>query len=198
MQIKHGKEEEFRDVDYPMNTSVDASSKFQDSLPISSDDIIKLLDDWGIAYRRLDHAPVRTVEDAKQIQYQKMFSEQNGCHIKNLYLRDTKKRDVLLVAEQDKQIDLKKINAKLGTRRLSFGSPERLMENLGVRPGAVTPLSMINGVKVGVKLFIDIELENCKKIYIHPLVNDRTLAITMEGMKVFFDKIKVYPVWVDL
>ena len=181
-----------------MTSAVDASSKFQNSLPISSDDIIKMLDDWGIAYSRLDHAPVRTVQDAKQIQDQLMFSEQDGCHIKNLYLRDNKKRDVLLIVEQDKQIDLKKINTKLGTRRLSFGSSERLMENLGVRPGAVTPLSMINGVKAGVKLFIDSELKNYKKIYVHPLVNDRTLAITMEGMKLFFEKIKVYPVWLDL
>jgi Ala-tRNA(Pro) deacylase len=70
------------------------------------------------------------------------------------------------------------------------------MENLGVRPGAVTPLSMINGVNVGVKLFIDSELKSCKQIYVHPLVNDRTLGITVEGLREFFDRIEVEPVWV--
>ena len=103
-----------------------------------------------------------------------------------------------MVTEQDKLIDLKTLNTKLGTGRLSFGSAERLMEYLGVRPGAVTPLSMINGAKMGVELFFDSELKNCKQIYVHPLVNDRTLGITVEGLQIFFDKIKVEPVWVDL
>ena len=105
---------------------------------------------------------------------------------------------MLLVAEQDRQIDLKTLNSKLRTGRLSFGSAERLMENLGVRPGAVTPLAMINGVKTGVQLFVDSELKNCKQIHVHPLVNDRTLGITLEGLQAFFDKIEVQPVWVDL
>ena len=181
-----------------MNDTVDASSKYQDSLPISSDAIMEQLDDWGIAYTRSDHVPLRTVEESKKVQGQFLSSEQGGGHIKNLYFRDNKKRNVLLVAEQDRQIDLKSLNTKLGTGRLSFGSAERLMENLGVRPGAVTPLSMINGVKTGAQLFVDRELKNCKLIYVHPLVNDRTLGITVEGLQAFFDKIEVEPVWVDL
>ena len=142
-----------------MNDMVDASSKHQDSLPISSDAIIERLDNWGIAYTRTDHVPLRTVEESKKVQGQFLSSEQGGGHIKNLYLRDNKKRNVLLVAEQDRKIDLKTLNTKLGTGRLSFGSAERLMENLGVRPGAVTPLSMINGVETGVQLFVDSELK---------------------------------------
>jgi Ala-tRNA(Pro) deacylase len=72
------------------------------------------------------------------------------------------------------------------------------MENLGVRPGAVTPLSMIKGAQMGVQLFIDSGLKRCKQIYVHPLVNDRTLCITVEGLQAFFDKIEVEPVWVYL
>ena len=181
-----------------MNDTVDASSKHQDNLPISSDVIMERLNSWGIAYTRADHVPLRTVEESKKVQGQFLSSEQGGGHIKNLYLRDNKKRNVLLVVEQDSQIDLKSLNTKLGTGRLSFGSAERLMENLGVRPGAVTPLSMISGVKTGVQLFIDSGLKSCKQIYVHPLVNDRTLGITVEGLLAFFDKIEVQPVWMDL
>jgi len=181
-----------------MNDIVDASSKYQNSLPISSDAIMKRLDDWGITYVRSDHVTLRTVADSKKVQGQFLSSEQGGGHIKNLYLRDNKKRNILLVAEQDRQIDLKALHTKLGTGRLSFGSAERLMENLGVRPGAVTPLSMINGVKAGVQLFIDSELKSCRQIYVHPLVNDRTLGMTVNGLEQFFTKIKVEPVWVDL
>ena len=65
--------------------------------------------------------PLRTVEESKKVQGQFLSSGQGGGHIKNLYLRDNKKRNVLLVAEQDRQIDLKTLNAKLGTGRLFFG-----------------------------------------------------------------------------
>ena len=181
-----------------MGTVFDASSEYQDSLPISSDAILKLLDDWNISYTRTDHEPLRTVEDSKKAQNQFLSSENGGGHIKNLYLRDNKKRNILLVTEQDRQIDLKSVHLKLAVGRLSFGSPERLMENLGVRPGAVTPLSMIVGVQMEVRLFIDSDLKNCKQIYVHPLVNDRTLGMTIEGLQKFFYKIKVQPTWVDL
>ena len=99
-----------------MNDTVDASSKYQDSLPISSDAIIAKLDIWGIAYTRSDHGTLRTVEDSKKLQGQFLSSEEGGGHIKNLYLRDNKKRNVLLVAEQDRQIDLKTLNSELWTR----------------------------------------------------------------------------------
>ena len=57
---------------------------------------------------------------------------------------------------------------------------------------------MINGIETGVQLFIDSGLKSCQQIYVHPLVNDRTLGITLEGLQVFFEKIKVEPVLVDL
>ena len=90
------------------------------------------------------------------------------------------------MVEQDCKIDLKALPQKLGAGRLSFGSADRLMENLGVRPGAVTPLSMINGVKSNVQIFMDADLQSCTQIYVHPLVNDRTLGMSVEGLKQFF------------
>ena len=45
---------------------VDASSKFQDSLPISSDELLKTLDQWNIKYNLFEHVPLRTVEDSKK------------------------------------------------------------------------------------------------------------------------------------
>ena len=181
-----------------MTQDIDASSRFQDSLPVTSDEMIAMLENWGIDYTRADHVPLRTVEDSKKVQDQFLPTEQGGGHIKNLYLRDNKKRNILVVAEQDRSIDLKTLHQTLGTGRLSFGSADRLMENLGVRPGAVTPLSMINGVKSGVQIYIDKALQGCKQIYVHPLVNDRTLGLTPEGLNAFFAKIDVVPIWIDL
>ena len=177
---------------------VDASSEFQNSLPISSDTLLKTLKEWSISYKLFEHVPLRTVEDSKKVEGIFISTENGGGHVKNLYLRDKKKRNILLVAEQDQAIDLKKLSKNLNFSNLSFGSPERLMQNLGVRPGAVTPLSMINGVNNNVSLFMDKALRNKTVIYIHPLVNDRTIEMTIENLEKFFSKIGVNFEWIDL
>ena len=103
-----------------------------------------------------------------------------------------------MVTEQDQSVDLKNLKQLLVSGRLSFGSPDRLMEKLGVRPGAVTPFSMVNGVKHNVNLFIDASLRSCLKIYAHPLVNDRTLELSIQDLEKFFNKIGSVPSWVEL
>ena len=180
------------------NQILDASSKFEDSLPISSIQLMNKLDEWGISYKCYNHIPLKTVEDSKKHQSQFLNFENGGGHIKNLYLRDHKKNNILIVAEQDCLIDLKKLGTLIFKGRLSFGTSNRLMENLGIRPGAVTPFSMINDIKKNVDLFIDIKLKNCLKIYAHPLVNDKTLEISPKNLDIFFDKLGVTPKWIDL
>lgn len=181
-----------------INREVDASSRFQSSLPTSSDGLLQQLDEWGIRYKCYHHAPLRTVKESKDIQSRFMQTSQGGGHIKNLYLRDHKKNNFLLVTEQDRSVDLKNLKQVLVSGRLSFGSPDRLMEKLGVRPGAVTPFSMVNGVKHNVRLFIDASLRSCLKIYAHPLVNDRTLELSIQDLEKFFEKVGVVPSWVDV
>ena len=177
---------------------VDASSKFQDSLPVSSDSLLETLKHWSISYNLFEHVPLRTVEDSKKVEGIFISTQNGGGHVKNLYLRDKKKKNILLVAEQDQAIDLKRLSKNLNFSNLSFGSPERLMQNLGVRPGAVTPLSMINGVNNNVSLFMDKALRNKIVIYVHPLVNDRTIEMTIGNLEKFFSKIGVNFEWIDL
>jgi len=178
--------------------NMDASSNFQDSLPISSDTLLKQLDAWEIHYKRYDHVPLQTVKDSKEIQDMFLPTKKGAGHIKNLYLRDKKKRNVLFIAEQDAKIDLKKLGNAIGFANLSFGSPERLMQNLGIRAGAVTPLSMITGVKNNVSLFLDSNLKNCSNIYVHPLVNDRTLEMSLTELEKFLRIVGTGFDWVDI
>jgi Ala-tRNA(Pro) deacylase len=179
------------------NQILDASSKFEDSLPISSIQLMNKLDEWSISYKCHNHIPLKTVEDSKKHQSQFLNFENGGGHIKNLYLRDHKKNNILIVAEQNCLIDLKNLSKLIFKGRLSFGTPTRLMENLGVRPGAVTPFSMINDIKKNVDIFIDSKLKNCLKIYAHPLVNDKTLEISPKNLYIFFNKLGVTPKWID-
>ena len=185
-------------IDSDQKNVEDASSRFQDSLPISSDELLEKLNKWNITYKCYNHAPLRTVKESKQIQNQFLNTSEGGGHIKNLYLRDHKKNNILIVAEQDCLINLKKLKESLCSGRLSFGSSDRLMQNLGVRSGAVTPFAMISGVKNNVRLFMDKNLKSCLKIYAHPLVNDRTLELSIVSLELFFCKVGAVVNWVDL
>ncbi|TMV03749.1 prolyl-tRNA synthetase associated domain-containing protein [Ruegeria sediminis] len=174
---------------------MDASSVYQDSLPLSSDALLARLAEWGLEYRLHEHVPLRTVEDSKAAEGQFMVPGENALRIKNLYLRDKKKRNYLVTLEQSREIDLKALGAELGVGNLSFGSADRLMENLGIRPGAVSPLAMINGVENGVRFFMDAAAQQADVIYMHPLVNDRTVAMSRTDVMAFLDRIGCEVTW---
>ncbi|CUH52425.1 prolyl-tRNA synthetase associated domain-containing protein [Shimia marina] len=177
---------------------MDASSQFQDTLPVSSDALLAQLDDWGLPYVLHEHVPLRTVEDAKSVEETMIVPGEKALRIKNLYLRDKKKRNYLVTLEQDREIDLKVLGAQLGVGNLSFGSADRLLENLGVRPGAVTPLAMINGAEKGVRFFMDDAVKEADVIYVHPLVNDRTVAMEVSALWAFLEKLDVTPEFLEM
>ncbi len=167
-------------------------------LPISSKQLLKQLDEWKIIYKHFNHKPLISVKEAKLIQEKLFGNHKENGHIKNLYLRDKKKNNILFVTQQDAIIDLKLLAEKINMGRLSFGSEERLMENLGVLPGAVSPFAMINGVKNNVTIFLDSKLKSYKNIFAHPLENNQTLEITFDQLEKFFKKIFVTTYWIDL
>ena len=171
---------------------------YNSKLPISSIQLLKQLDDWRITYKHYTHDPLMSVNESKLIQEKLFGNDKENGHIKNLYLRDKKKNNILFVAHQDAVIDLKLLAEKMNMGRLSFGSKERLMENLGVLPGAVSPFAMINGVKNNVTIFLDTKLKSYKNIFAHPLENNQTIEITFDQLEKFFKKIFVTTYWIDL
>ena len=164
---------------------MDASSEFAGSLPTSPNALYKLLKKLKIEYEVFEHPPFFTVGEAKK--YRKNM---NGFHTKNLFLRDKKKKNYLVVAHEDRIIDLTKLTERVKSSRLSFGSKERLFEELGVFPGAVTPLSVINNSKKDMNIFLDHEMLGQKTIFCHPLVNDRTIALSCKSLLTYFDHLK--------
>ena len=156
----------------------DATSVYQDSLPVSSDQLLADLSVWGVQCPLYKHIPLRTVEDAKTVQGSVIPDGLGALHIKNFYLRDKKKRNYLVVLEQDRAVDLNALGQSIGAGKVSFGSSDRLFEFLGVRPGAVSPLAMVTGANTGVTLHMDANLRDARVVNMHPLVNDRTVAMT--------------------
>ena len=159
---------------------MDASSAYKDSLPTAPETLMERLTAAGISFSRHEHPPLRTVEDSKAFR-----GEMEGTHVKNLYLRDRKKRNFLVVAQEDRDIDLKTLPDKIGSDRLSFGSADRLFEFLGVRPGAVSPFTLINDPEHHITVALDASLLEAETLFFHPLVNDLTLGVTAEGLRSF-------------
>lgn len=138
-------------------------------------DVYTVLNSLGISYEEVEHEAVYTVEQAEFI---KGMIEGTGC--KNLFLRDNKKTKYLLVVlEDEKRADLKQIAKVAGTSSLKFASSEDLLDILGLTPGSVTPLSVINDEENKVLVMFDADLQG-KRVTFHPNINTKTLAMSFE------------------
>lgn len=143
--------------------------------------ICTFLDKHHIPYIRQDHPPVYTTEQAERL-----VPPLPGVHTKNLFLRDkTGKRYFLVVVDASKEIDLKNLAAQIETSRLSLASPRRLMQYLGIEPGAVSLLALVNDPERKVEILVDRHLWNADALHCHPLVNTATLVIPLSGIKTF-------------
>lgn len=163
------------------------------ALPTSPEQLLARLAALGIAYQNHAHAAVFTVEEAKALR-----GELTGGHIKNLFLRNKKEEMWLVVAEEDKRVDLKALGEKLNAGKLSFGSADRLMRYLGVLPGAVTPFGIINDKGAKVKVVLDRDLLAMNPVNAHPLVNTMTTAISAPDLVRFLEAEGHPPEIVDL
>jgi Ala-tRNA(Pro) deacylase len=161
--------------------------------PTSPDQLLARLKDLGIQSRTVSHPPVFTVEQAKALR-----GELPGGHVKNLFLRNKKGAMWLIVAEEDRPIDLKALGEKIGAGRVSFGSADRLMQYLGVLPGSVTPFGVINDSGHEVQVVLDQALLAHDPINVHPLTNDRTTAISPKDLLIFLEACGHKPQILDL
>ncbi len=83
-------------------------------------------------------------------------------------------------------VDLKSIHQLLGAAsRVSFGKPEKLMEYLGVFPGAVTVFGAVNDTAHNVQVVLDADLMKYDVINGHPLTNEATTSIKREDLVAF-------------
>lgn len=72
---------------------------------------------------------------------------------------------------------------------LSFARREELKKILGLEPGSVSPLGIINDKKNLVTLMIEKELKN-KTLLVHPNVNTKTMSIRFEDLIKFIEQEK--------
>ncbi len=160
--------------------------------PHTREQLFAFLDAHGIAHRTLDHPPVFRVDEGREIK-----ARLPGGHTKNLFLKDAKGRLWLVSALGETAVDLKRLPALIGSARLSFGSPERLEAALGVRPGSVTALALLNDPEHAVTFVADAALMAADPVNFHPLSNDATTSLTQPGFRAFLRALGREPVVVD-
>lgn len=126
----------------------------------------------GIAYEVTEHGAVYNMEemDALALPHKEALA-------KNLFVRDDKKQCYYLITVKvERRVDLKEFRATFGTRRLSFANEDEMKHLLGVTPGSVTPLALLNNADCRIKFFIDKDFAE-GMIGIHP--NDNTATVWM-------------------
>ncbi len=122
---------------------------------------------------RHEHAPVMTVTESERL-----VPPLPGAKTKNLFLRDRKGlRHFLVTLPHDLAVDLDALGLQLGAGRLGFASADRLARHLGVTPGSVSLLALVNDSARAVELVIDRRLWEAQAVHAHPLVNTATMVI---------------------
>src|SRR4029078_13239502 len=116
-----------------------------------------------LAPRRHERPPVMTVEASERL-----VPRLPGAKTKTLFLRDKKgARHLLVTVPHDLSVDLKELGATLGVDRLGFASADLLIKYLGVTPGSVSLLGLVNVTDRAVEFVIDRRLWEADAVHAH-------------------------------
>jgi len=143
-------------------------------------DLFQALNELNIVIEQFEHEPLYTVEQAQAV-----MPDIPGAWCKNLFLKDSKKRVWLVTAVADTVINLKKLSRFLQAPELRFADEDMLMHYLGVTPGAVTTLGIVNDIKQEVTVVLDKKILEQDRVALHPLENTATVVITSADLVKF-------------
>lgn len=122
-----------------------------------------------------------------------------GTFTKNLLLKDKKGRLFLIAFHEDRALDLKSLHTKIGANgRLGFAPAERMEALLGVLPGALTPLGIINDTDGLVTVVVDAVLLDSAQINFHPLAQEESVGLAPTELLAFIRSCDREPLVVQL
>ena len=155
-------------------------------------ELMAFLDAEGVDHSTLDHPAIFRVGEGDEIK-----AALPGGHTKNLFLKDAKDQLWLISALGETKIDLKRLPPVIGSARLSFGNETLMAAHLGVTPGSVTALALINDPAHKVRFVLDKALAEADPVNFHPLTNTATTAISQAGFRRFLAALGREPIIVD-
>lgn len=138
---------------------------------MNKQEVYEFLQAQGVTYEVTEHKAVYNMDELAEVELP--YPEADA---KNLFVRDDKKSSYYLITVRgSKRVDLQEFRKAYGTRRLSFASAEDLVRLLGLFPGSVTPLGLLNNTERNVKLFLDSDFADDDLIGVHPNENTATV-----------------------
>ena len=147
-------------------------------MKLEAKSLLAALNDQKVEYKLFEHEAFFTVEESSKL---KSYLNMQGAHTKNLFLRDKKRNFYLLSCLDSTEVDLKIIKNTIQCQgNLSFGSAEYLYDKLGVKPGSVSPYSLINNVDKDVSFYLDKKIIDHELCNFHPLDNTKTIQVKTE------------------
>lgn len=162
------------------------------SSPASEKDLYALFARNNLAWSHHNHPPLFTVEQSIALR-----GDLPGAHVKNMFLKDKKDRLWLVTCLEHRRVRIRDLEKQVGAAKASFGNPDLLWDVLGLRPGAVSPLGLINDVGHRVTLILDRQMLDHDPINVHPLHNEATTAMPCADLMRFFQITGHDPLIVD-
>lgn len=136
-----------------------------------------LLEQNQIPYEAVEHPAVYTMAELETLH----LPGQSRI-LKNLFLRDDKKKSYYLVSVRgDRALNLKELRQSLKSRPLSFASSSDLASRLHLEPGHVTPLAALNDETKTVIVVMDAALRGTT-VGVHPMENTATVFLSAEDL----------------
>ena len=146
---------------------------------MNKQEIYEFIKNKNMWHEITEHEAVFTMEELSQIEM-----PYPGMDAKNLFVRDDKRREYYLITVKgEKRVNLKEFRKKYETKPLTFVSEEELKDIMGLTPGSVTPLGLLNDKEVKVIFYLDKDfLDGDGIIGVHPNENTATLWLKVNDL----------------
>lgn len=162
--------------------------------------VLRFLDAHKLEYSVVRHNPLFTIEEG--LAFWNSLESLKGCtHCKNLFLRNhSGKRHYLVTMECHKSLNFVQLQQIIREGKLTFASEERMERCLGLKPGSVSPLGLINDIDLTdanprelfenghrVKFFVDKDLQDAEMMTFHPCDNTASVVLSNATFKRFLE-----------
>ena len=153
--------------------------------------IFDKLDELKINYENFSHNPTFTCAEARNV-------EIPWNRVKSLLLNNkNKQKFFMIVLEDEKRLDVRKLQKVLWEAKLSFMSWDLIFEKTGVKIWHISPFALINNLEKDIKVIFDSELKD-EEVWFHPLRNDNTVVLNLGSMEIFLKDLDLEYFYLEL
>ena len=171
-------------------SAVETSPEDKTPPPVKANPILALLDEYKIEYTHYIHETCMTAEEL--VEKVPLPNDNRESHTKNLFFKDKKHGLFLVTCKPTTAVNTKSLGGLLGLTgksNLRLADESILGEYLGVKPGCVGPLCIVNDNDRQVTLVLDQALLHVDKVHSHPLYNNQSVSMTPAALQTYLETV---------